>query len=179
MKTQYTIALSLLAGAVLMPSTATAQQTSLKQQMVGTWSIASVSVERKDGTRFDPWDGQAKGVLIFTNDGHFALVNTRIGRAKFASSNRLQGTPEENKATVQGSLAYFGTYTVDEAAKTYTVQIQASSYPNDEGATQTRPFTISGNEMSFTNPAATVGGGAAHVTLRRTTAATVGMSPGK
>ena len=46
---------------------------------------------------------------------------------KFASNNRQAGTPEENKAFVQGSLAYFGTYSVDEAAKTVTVHIESCS----------------------------------------------------
>jgi ABC-type uncharacterized transport system substrate-binding protein len=34
---------------------------------------------------------------------------------KFGSNNRMSGTPEENKAIVQGSIAYFGTYSIDEA----------------------------------------------------------------
>jgi hypothetical protein len=45
-------------------------------------------------------------------NGHYIL---RRGQAKFASNNRNEGTPEENKAIVQGSIAHFGTYTVNEA----------------------------------------------------------------
>jgi hypothetical protein len=36
----------------------------------------------------------------------------RADLPKFAANNRNVGTPEENKAIVQGSFAYFGTYTV-------------------------------------------------------------------
>jgi hypothetical protein len=33
---------------------------------------------------------------------------------KFASNNRHVGTPEENKAFVEGSIAYFGTYSAKQ-----------------------------------------------------------------
>ena len=157
----------LLLGVALPAGAAAGQQKTLKEQLVGTWRVVSVSVERKDGSSFDPWGGKANGTLIFTRDGHFALINTRSGRPKFASGNRMEGTPEENKTTVQGALGYFGTYTVNEAEKTYSVQIVGSTYPNDEGTKQTRSFTIAGDELKFTNPAPTVGGSAAHVTLKR------------
>src|SRR3954469_9727018 len=87
----------------LVPASAVAQQKSLKEQLVGTWNITAVTVDRPDGTKLQPFGPSPKGVIMFTNDGHFALVNTRPGRSKFASNNRLDGTPEENKATTQGS----------------------------------------------------------------------------
>jgi len=40
----------------------------------------------------------------------------------------LQGTPEENKATVQGSLSYYGIYSVDEADRTLHLYIESSSF---------------------------------------------------
>ena len=52
----------------------------------------------------------------------------------FASGRRDQGTDGENKATVQGSLAYAGTYAVDHG--NLSMKIEASTYPNEEGAEQ-------------------------------------------
>jgi hypothetical protein len=49
-------------------------------------------------------------------------LNTSGDLPKFASGNRLQGSDAENNAIVRGSLAYFGTYTVDEADKTFTTK---------------------------------------------------------
>jgi Lipocalin-like domain len=71
-----------------------------------------------------------------------------------ASNNRLQGTPEENKAIVQGSISHFGTYAVNEADKTITFHIQISTFPNWDGMDQKRPFTLSGDELKYTVPAA-------------------------
>jgi hypothetical protein len=87
--------------------------------------------------------------------------------AKFAANSRIQGTPEENKAAVQGSIASFGTYTVDEANKTFTIRFEASTYPNQEGVVQTRPFTITGDELRVKNPAPTAGGPPSELVYRR------------
>jgi hypothetical protein len=57
-------------------------------------------------------------------DGHFSLVNTRADLPKFASNRRDQGTPEENKAVVQGSIAYFGTYSVNEGIRSSPLKLR-------------------------------------------------------
>src|SRR5689334_15406669 len=63
-------------------------------------------------------------------------------RARFASGRRDQGTPEENKAIVQGSLAYCGTYAVSN--ETLIMRIEGSTYPNEEGVEQRRAYTLNG-----------------------------------
>ena len=71
------------------------------------------------------------------------------------SKNRLAGTPEQNTAIVHGSLALFGTYTIDEAKKTLTFHIVASTYPNQQGTSQTRTIDrLTADEFVNTNPAA-------------------------
>jgi len=82
----------------------------------------------------------------------------RSDRPKFASNNRATGTPDENKAVVQGVTSYFGTYSVNEANKTFTIKFEGSAYPNLEGTEQTRAFTIEGDQLMVTNPSPTVGG---------------------
>ena len=54
---------------------------------------------------------------------------------KIASSNRATATPEEAKAVVVGSIAYFGKYSVDETSKVLTVDIQGSTFANQIGNT--------------------------------------------
>jgi hypothetical protein len=103
-------------GVALLPgSGALAQQKPLKEQLVGTWTFVSATTKRPDGT--PQWGSNPKGLTIFTADGHFTELIMRSDRQKFASNNRLQGTADDNKATVQGTISSFGTYTVDEARK--------------------------------------------------------------
>ena len=109
-----TTAMSL--GFALPGDDAVAQQKSLKEQLVGTWTFVSSNAKLPDGSPL--WGNNPKSLLIFTNNGYYTWHVFRSDRPKFASNNRMQGTPDENKATMQGSLAYFGTYSVNEEDKT-------------------------------------------------------------
>ena len=67
---------------------------------------------------------------------------------------------------VHGSLAYVGTYTTNEADHSVTVQIEAATLPNWMGTLQKRTYTISGDQLTISNPTAS-GAGAATVVLKR------------
>ena len=41
-------------------------------------------------------------------NGRYILLTARSGQPKFASNNRMEGTPEEYKAVVQGMIVHFG-----------------------------------------------------------------------
>ncbi len=144
---------------------ATAQQKTLKEQLVGTWTLVSSTTKSPDGSPL--WGANPKGLIIFTDNGRFSSHTMRSDRPKFASNNRAQGTSEENKAVALGTISSFGTYTVNEANKTYALRYEGSSYPNLEGTESVRPFTISGDELRVTNPAPTVGGPASQQVYRR------------
>ena len=123
--------------------------------LVGTWEWVSVDNTAADGTLTQPFGPRPGGYLTFGVDGRFFWLITRPGRAKFASGRRDQGTPDENKATVQGSLAYCGTYSVDN--ETLVMRIEASTYPNEEGAEQKRAFTLNGDQLMWRNPTVSTG----------------------
>ena len=142
-----------------------ARAQSVKDQLVGTWMLVAVYDARPDGSKFDPFDGNPTGILMFDGNGHFAAQLMGSGFPKFASNNRLEGSPEENKAIVQGSICYFGTYSVSEADHTLTYHVESSSFPNFNGADQTRAFTLTGDELTYTGPTST--GGTSHVVWKR------------
>jgi|SRR5262245_1441237 len=154
-----TLLLSVLGG-LLWPSLAVPQQTSLKDQLVGTWLLVSVDNVRDDGGKAELFGSNPRGILIYTADGHFVLVNMRGDLPKFAAKNRDQGTPDENKSVVQGSIAYFGTYAVSDADKVISAKIEGSTYPNFVGGPdQKRLITsLTADELKFINPAASAGG---------------------
>jgi hypothetical protein len=78
----------------------------------------------------------------------------------------MNGTPDENKASVQGTISHFGTYSVNEADKTITFRIETSTYPNFNGTEQKRPFTVAGDQLTYSVPAFS-GGGTAVATWKR------------
>ena len=127
----------------------------LREQLVGTWAFVIAEITTADGKKTLPFGDKPKGMLIFTADGNFSQVHVAGDLPKIASSNRLAGTAEDNKAIVHGSLALFGTYTVDEDKKTLTFNIQGSTFPNLAGVAQTRTIDLlSADEFRNTNPAA-------------------------
>ena len=142
-----------------------AKAQALKQQLVGTWTFVSSTTKLPDGSPL--WGSNPRGLLIFMENGRYSSQIMRSDRAKFASGNRATGTPEENKATVLGTISSFGTYTVDEAKKTFTVRFEGSTYPNMEGTEQTRPVTITGDELRITNPSPSVGGSSSQLVYKR------------
>ena len=135
---------------------AVAQQKTLKEQLVGTWMFVSTTVKLEDGSPV--YGSNPKGLLIITENGFYSTHIVRADIPKFATKNRLQGTPEENKAAVHGSIASWGRYTVNEANKTITIRFEASTYPNNTGIEQTRPFTIMGEDLKIINPGSSTGG---------------------
>jgi hypothetical protein len=153
-----TISAAAALGLALLAGDAVAQQKSLKEQLAGTWSLVSITTVLANGTKSDAFGSDPKGAVSFENNGRLSFVITASNLAKFAANERNQGTAEENKAVVQGSIAYFGTYTVDAADKSYTTRIEGSTFPNWTGLTQKRMVAISGDDLTISNPAGSGGG---------------------
>jgi Lipocalin-like domain len=160
----FTIELALIFGVFVPTEKAVAQTT---QEIVGTWTLVSIQLE-KDGKRTDMYGPNPQGQQIFDTHGRFSLIITRSDVPKFASNNREAGTPEENKAAVQGSIAFFGTYTVDESAKTLTQHVESCSFPNFNGTDRKLSFSISGDELNSTTISkASTGTGSAYLVWKR------------
>jgi hypothetical protein len=142
------LALGLSASAALaQPATA------LRDKLVGTWDFVIAEITAADGKKNFPFGERPKGMLIFTADGHFSQMHISGDLPRIASNNRLTGTDADNRAIVHGTLAQFGTYTVDEGKKTLTYHITASTFPNQAGVTQTRTIDLlTADEFRNTNP---------------------------
>ena len=136
--------------------------------LLGTWTLVSVTLE-KDGTKTDFYGPNPQGQSTFDVNGRFSVIITRSDLPKFASNDRLAGTPEENKAIVQGSIASFGTYSVSETDKTYTQHVESSTFPNSIGTDRKYSFDISGDKLNITVISApSTGTGTAYLVWKRT-----------
>jgi Lipocalin-like domain len=144
------------------PGSAPAQSA---KDLVGTWTNVSNVNIRQDGTRVEVFGRNGKGLAIFDSNGRFAIINVNPDTPKFASNNRAQGTPAENKAAMEGGIALFGTYAVG-ADKAITMKVEGSTYPNWTGTEQKRAVaSFTGDELKWTLPASI--GGTAEVTWKR------------
>ena len=151
----------------VLTGTAFGQQKSLKEQLLGAWHLVSIDYVQGDGSRSTTFGDGPKGIAFFDSTGHYIITVMRSDRAKYAVNDRTQGTAEENKATAQGTITYFGNYTVSEPDRTISIHVVGGSFPNWNGANQKRIFTVSGDELKLTNPVASTGGGTTEVVWKR------------
>ena len=134
-----------------------AQEKPLKDRLVGTWIYVSSTAKREDGSNVQR--PSLQGAVTYTADGRFHFITTRTDLPKYASSDSARPSADEAMAVASGSIAYTGTYTVDENTKTIHANIETSTFPNLVGAPNQRRIvtSISANEMKFTNPRTAAG----------------------
>lgn len=127
--------------------------TATASSLVGTWTLTAADDLLPDGTRVHAYGSNPQGLLVFETDGRYTLQIFRDDRMKFASGDKRHGTPDEYKEASLGMSCHFGRYTVDATKGTITFQIDRASFPNWDGAKQTRPFTLKSDELEWHVPA--------------------------
>jgi hypothetical protein len=120
--------------------------------LAGTWTLVAADVIHADGTHARDYGAAPKGLLLIDAQGRYSLQIFKAERPRFASGDKLTGTPAEYEAAVLGSSTHFGTISVDPADGTLTFHIENASFPNWEGAQQQRHYELNGDELSYRVP---------------------------
>jgi hypothetical protein len=128
---------------------AVGRQKTLKELVVGAWLLESVYDQSQDGKKNDTWGPNVKGIVMFDSAGRFSFQIIAADRSKSASDN-----PRDPVGKLAG---YFGTYTVDEAAKTLTYHIERATFPPWDGIDRTAHIAID-TENEFNQISAPVPG---------------------
>jgi hypothetical protein len=123
---------------------------SLKGRLVGTWTVVSWEQKKSDGTKGQRYGENPVGIAFFDEGGRYIITVMRSDRTNYASGALWQGTSEENKATADGTITYFGTYSVSEADSSIAIHIEGSSFPNWNGVDQKRIVAIAGDQLTLT-----------------------------
>jgi Lipocalin-like domain len=118
------------------------------KDLVGTWEVVANVNTATDGKKTDAFGPSPKGMAIFSADGHYMITVLRNDLPKIASNNRLKTTVDEDTAIAHGSIASYGTYSVD--SKIVNLVIDQSTYPNWRGTEAKRDIvSFNGDEMEF------------------------------
>jgi len=137
-------------GFILPPTGAVAQN--LREQLIGAWDLVSIIATDKAGNKSDRRGPNPKGLLIFDASGRYSILTARAELPNFKVDNVNQGSAEENKAVMTGMIANVGTWSVDEKTKTITTNVEAGSFPNLNGHTQTRVISLlTADELRYVN----------------------------
>lgn len=140
--------LAVLIALALYPASSFAQD----PQLVGTWKLVAADVVRPDGRTVEDYGSSPRGIAVFTADGQYVVEIYRAERTRFASNDKSRGTPEEYKEAALSISTHFGRYTVDRAKGTIAFAITSASFPNLDGTTQVRPFTLEGDTLTWRVP---------------------------
>jgi len=141
----------------LSASDALAQQKSLKEQIVGTWTLVSSDQVRPDGTKLRQFGSDPKGINVFDANGRFFVMIASADNLQIASIGRSKTNSEEDGLIVE-SIAYYGTYTVNEDVTVISLHLDASTFPNQVGTDQKRTITsLTAGELKYSSPAAISG----------------------
>ncbi|WP_338665295.1 lipocalin-like domain-containing protein [Pararoseomonas sp. SCSIO 73927] len=152
--------LACLAGALaILPVTAGAQPAA-PNKLVGTWRMVSAQID-PEGANTPAYGPDPHGWLVFTPELTFVEVLTDPRVPRFASDVRGQGTAEENRAAMAGSIGFFGRYTVDGNGDFSGNRVEGSTFPNWVGGVRTREqlrFDVAGDRMTevFRRPEGTM-----------------------
>jgi hypothetical protein len=141
---------SVAALLVFLPNNSIAQEKTLKQQIQGPWSLASCNSTDAKGEKAAYCANNPKGITILAGNGNFATTIVAGGR---------------KDASAPGIIAQFGTWSVNEADKTLTMQRVGSANPATEGSTLKMNVSLNGEEMRLTGAGNT--NNRVDVTLRR------------
>ena len=119
----------------------------LSRSLPGTWRLKSrIDVTASGERRPEPSLGEDPiALLIYDSTGHFS--------AQFMKRDRSTVLPEgpagaRNNTRAQGGYdAYFGTYTVDDAAHNVTQRLLGSLSQEHVGSVLTREMHVRGDEL--------------------------------
>ena len=144
-------------AAAAMPSPAGAEPThppdSISGRLVGTWSFVSSVNTRKDGSTFDRWGADPRGIIMFDHGGNYAQI--------------IVGS--ESKVFGAKMFSAFGTYSVEDAKKLLVTRIASCSTPKLTGTIQNRDIMLlTPDEFKYSNPVTSLGA-AAEVLWKRLT----------
>lgn len=139
----------------------------LSRSLIGTWELLSRQDHDAEGRRHvDPLLGADPiAWLVYDGAGHFAAQFMKRERDPSASALPVSVGPN-NTAARDGYDAYFGLYTVDDAAGTVTQRLVGALSPGNVGMTLTRAMVVEGDLLTIRLETKSAAGVAVTRTLR-------------
>jgi hypothetical protein len=128
------------------------QAANLAQSLIGTWR--PVEFARMSGTgRLFPFGTPPRGYLIYDNTGHVVFEVVRPGVPRpMAKGGGSPADAAELQRYLESFSGFFGTYQVNEAAKTVTHRLEGE-LPQTGGFVEVsevaKPFDVRGDSLVF------------------------------
>jgi Lipocalin-like domain len=109
----------------------------IHERFVGAWRLASLEQKGADGKIHK---SEPVGLLVFTHDGHISV--------QVMDRNPQAQTPAGPEQYSRGGYeASFGTYQIDESARTFTFHVEGALVRTLIGKDLPRAFELSGKQL--------------------------------
>src|SRR6201996_3564787 len=97
------------------------------KRLIGSWRYVGSTLDDKPQ---EDRGSRPRGIIMYDVHGHMAC---HVAPDRDVPRAGNEPTGEEAKAALDGHIAYFGTYSVDEGARTVTHHRAGSVQPGDKG----------------------------------------------
>ena len=120
--------------------------------LAGTWTLVAAERELPDGRVVDDYGASPHGRLCVDGQGRYALQLYRSERVRFVSDDKAAGSAAEFRDAGLGASVHYGTVDVDAATGILVFRIEGATFPNWEGTTQRRDYTLEGDVLRYRVP---------------------------
>jgi len=111
----------------------------LKQQLVGTWKVASATMQIGEQKKPVPLGTDIIGFIMYNPDGYMCFTAMSANRPKFGSGDRAGGTIEQRATAFESYRSTCGRYeVVSEQDRIITHAFEVSLTPDFMGQTEKR-----------------------------------------
>ena len=130
-----------VAGLAIGTGLAAAQEKPFKEAIIGAWIVTQVFDEYSNGEKRDNWGGPVKGQITFGRTGRFTQI--LVGPATAAMKTDDPRKPDAL------TVAYYGTYSVDEAGKKINAKVEGATYSARANSEQSWTVQGSGDKLTL------------------------------
>ena len=126
--------------------------------LVGTWRLVSFE-DVEDGKIIRRFGERPVGLFVYTADGHVSIQISNPANPACIAPGKKSGpgkkddlalpacNPKQMRALLDGTVTYWGTYTVDLAAGVVTHNVLSDVSNGYAGTVQPRPFRLNGDSL--------------------------------
>lgn len=126
---------------------------SAKSKFYGTWKLITYDRIYRDGQVTYPYGEKATGRIYYEKSGRMGAQLMRPERKTaqaMGSSSALRDLPfADMKEVLNGFVAYYGTFDVDEKSKTVIHHVESCLIPSWVGTDLRRAYEFEGNRMTL------------------------------
>ncbi|MGH8595803.1 MAG: lipocalin-like domain-containing protein [Gammaproteobacteria bacterium] len=120
---------------------------------VGAWRLREACALTDDGTRTpSPLGERVQGQIMYDAAGNMSAQLMAVDRPRFSARTPDETPAAEFKAAFLSFTSYWGTYRIDEAARTVTHTVIGASAPSWPGSEQLRYYELNDRLLTLKTP---------------------------